>query len=514
MPPKSIVQSFMLRQARLLVEQTPVLAMALARWGPGSTAFLLNPDDVGDDEKAFLRQEVFCTHPPKGPASAVMRASWNVCAAAVGAPIFMVSAACSGVINDGVAGLLRGSARGLLWGSVFCGVGVVGAVQQLCWGAYNTFAGPIRVVLWGRRWDRLQCRFVPYCCKPSQVLLGSPSDSDLYEAAMRRQNRRSPWGQRASSGARGASHYDTLKVDRSATDKQIKEAFNRLALKLHPDRNPHPAARAEFEQVTKAYHVLSNPATRKKYDSGTLSEDAGTIGKRDAVRGLFGGDRLAALVGDVASGRFARRMIDGVYYLADELEVVTARQRLRSCEELLGYLHGFVAPSPTAGDNRAWDAKTAEAIRHLGSVGLGREVLRVAGTEYVRAAEYVEAPALVRAAHALRYDVALKFQHRWARFHSISLAKAAKRQDMPKMIDLAWGMCLTEIRSASRDVALTVLLDAGIDQQEKTRRLLGVKALGQAMLQHGTPYRGASAATVRDLQQSLSTYQRSKPQQP
>lgn len=61
--------------------------------------------------------------------------------------------------------------------------------------------------------------------------------------------------------------YEVLGVKRSATDKEIKRAYRRLAREFHPDLNPgNKEAERRFKEISEAYHVLSNPELRKKYD--------------------------------------------------------------------------------------------------------------------------------------------------------------------------------------------------------------------------------------------------------
>ena len=52
--------------------------------------------------------------------------------------------------------------------------------------------------------------------------------------------------------------------------EEIKGAFRKLVLKYHPDRNNTPTASNQFQQVTEAYKVLSNPKKRDSYDMGML----------------------------------------------------------------------------------------------------------------------------------------------------------------------------------------------------------------------------------------------------
>lgn len=62
-------------------------------------------------------------------------------------------------------------------------------------------------------------------------------------------------------------YYATLGVPKTASAKEIKQAFRKLARKLHPDVNPGDrGAEAKFKEVNEAHEVLGNPETRKKYD--------------------------------------------------------------------------------------------------------------------------------------------------------------------------------------------------------------------------------------------------------
>jgi curved DNA-binding protein len=61
-------------------------------------------------------------------------------------------------------------------------------------------------------------------------------------------------------------YYEVLGVPRDATADQIQQAFRTLARKYHPDVNKDPAAEDRFKEINEAYHVLSDPDTRKRYD--------------------------------------------------------------------------------------------------------------------------------------------------------------------------------------------------------------------------------------------------------
>src|SRR3990170_2483788 len=62
-------------------------------------------------------------------------------------------------------------------------------------------------------------------------------------------------------------YYATLGVTKASSEKEIKQAFRKLARKHHPDVNPgDKAAEAKFKDINEAYEVLGDPAKRKKYD--------------------------------------------------------------------------------------------------------------------------------------------------------------------------------------------------------------------------------------------------------
>jgi curved DNA-binding protein len=62
-------------------------------------------------------------------------------------------------------------------------------------------------------------------------------------------------------------YYQVLGVPKTATEKEIKDAYRKLARKHHPDLNPNDAeANKKFQQLNEANEVLSDPEKRKKYD--------------------------------------------------------------------------------------------------------------------------------------------------------------------------------------------------------------------------------------------------------
>ncbi|MBI5290243.1 MAG: J domain-containing protein [Chloroflexi bacterium] len=86
--------------------------------------------------------------------------------------------------------------------------------------------------------------------------------------------------------------YKTLGVAKTASEKEIRSAYRKLARKLHPDVNPgDKASEARFKEINSAYEVLSDVEKRKKYDKyGDKWEYADQIEEMQRERGArFGG---------------------------------------------------------------------------------------------------------------------------------------------------------------------------------------------------------------------------------
>jgi molecular chaperone DnaJ len=92
-------------------------------------------------------------------------------------------------------------------------------------------------------------------------------------------------------------YYEVLGVARDADEKAIKDAFRKLALQYHPDRNKAPGAEERFKDIAEAYAVLSDPKKRADYDARGFAGVAG-FSPEDLVGGVDFGD----LFGDLGFG--------------------------------------------------------------------------------------------------------------------------------------------------------------------------------------------------------------------
>ncbi len=106
-------------------------------------------------------------------------------------------------------------------------------------------------------------------------------------------------------------YYEVLGVRRDATDQEIKQAFRRLAIKYHPDKNQgDPDAEERFKELNDAYQVLSQPDVRARYDRfGHAGVGAGAAAGAGFGQGFPDIENLFDMfgMGDIFGSRTGRR---------------------------------------------------------------------------------------------------------------------------------------------------------------------------------------------------------------
>ncbi|PCS23643.1 molecular chaperone DnaJ [Candidatus Enterovibrio escicola] len=124
--------------------------------------------------------------------------------------------------------------------------------------------------------------------------------------------------------------YQVLGVDRSASERDIKKAYKRLAMKFHPDRNAgDETASDKFKEVKLAYEILTDDKKRTAYDQhGHAAFEQGTMGGGSADFSDIFGDVFGDIFGGSRRGSDLRYNIelsleDAVRGVTREIDVPT-----------------------------------------------------------------------------------------------------------------------------------------------------------------------------------------------
>lgn len=101
-------------------------------------------------------------------------------------------------------------------------------------------------------------------------------------------------------------YYEVLGVGKSATDKELKKAYRKLAIKFHPDKNPNnKEAENKFKEAAEAYEVLNDPNKKARYDQyGHAGLEGGGFGGGGFGGGGMNMDDIFSQFGDIFGSSF------------------------------------------------------------------------------------------------------------------------------------------------------------------------------------------------------------------
>ncbi|MGW8256463.1 MAG: molecular chaperone DnaJ [Thermoguttaceae bacterium] len=172
--------------------------------------------------------------------------------------------------------------------------------------------------------------------------------------------------------AQKRDYYDVLGVPRTATESQISEAYRKLAMKFHPDRNPGDEQAVEnFKEAAEAFEVLSHRDKRAKYDryghaglgGGPHFHDISDIFQ--AFGDIFGG---GGLFGDIFGGFGGRRVRRGADIATDvTIDLLEAAKGTSKIIRIVRH-----APCDTCNGSGAKPGSSPEICNYCG--GRGRVV--------------------------------------------------------------------------------------------------------------------------------------------
>ncbi len=166
-------------------------------------------------------------------------------------------------------------------------------------------------------------------------------------------------------------YYHTLGLEPQADPIQIKEAYRRLALEHHPDRNRgNPAAADKMKRINEAYAVLSNPAKRRKYDGLRRQFGAAACGHfrtSHSEEDIFSGSDINAVFEEIARAAGFR----GVDDIFREFYGQTYQSFRFSRPRMSVHAFGFRRPAADSGTGSRMSVGTG-LLERLARFALGR----------------------------------------------------------------------------------------------------------------------------------------------
>ncbi|ORC84777.1 uncharacterized protein TM35_000411470 [Trypanosoma theileri] len=248
--------------------------------------------------------------------------------------------------EEGAVGVAKGLGLGVASLVGLTVYGTATGIWQVARGVYNTKDAVVESVRGSRYWDSEQGKWVEVHL--SDTLAELPvTDDDLFAQARQLYKERIGEGDTAAENENGAvgstgeagtnDYYAILGVSKTATAAEIRTAFHRKALVMHPDKNPDDeGATLRFQKLLEAHNVLSDEGRRLQYDThgvvdSTLSQEKSYT---DVEEGL-GAPFLEVFIGRVTAAVLFTPNVIFTNKIRKELQ---RRRTLRLAQHLLRFL--------------------------------------------------------------------------------------------------------------------------------------------------------------------------------
>lgn len=178
-------------------------------------------------------------------------------------------------------------------------------------------------------------------------------------------------------------YYEVLGVSKNASQKEIEEAYRRLAIQYHPDRHPpekKEEMREKFKEISEAYAILSDPNKRRQYD---MYGHAG-IDSSYTQQDIFSGVDFGSIFQDIGFGSVFEDLFDffGTKQTkkgpqrGDDIEIpvtITLEEAFKGVEKPISFYHTITCQACRgSGAKSGTSKKICPKCKGTGYVGYSR----------------------------------------------------------------------------------------------------------------------------------------------
>ena len=302
----------------------------------------------------------------------------------------LVAAPVIGAKEGGGKGFAAGLGAGILGAVALPLVGIASGVYEVGVGIANTPAA-IQASAEGKEWDPSSNSWIFYDLKKEEALyLSTEADQKLREHINKRREKSGQQPEEQHQ-VKDTKLYDILGVAPNASDAKIKKAYYKKALSCHPDKFPNdPEKKVEFQAISGAYAVLSDPAAKARYDSTGEENAENAMDPSVFFAMIFGSEAFSEYVGELKVAQLASG--DDV---PDDAELAF-RQR-RRCVELASKLVKRIQDRVDGCDKDAFFASCKSDGADLAKTPFGATLTRLIARSYIGAANQylVSGPASI-----------------------------------------------------------------------------------------------------------------------
>eukprot|EP00397_Hematodinium_sp_SG-2012_P002305 GEMP01002311.1.p1 GENE.GEMP01002311.1~~GEMP01002311.1.p1 ORF type:complete len:855 (-),score=169.39 GEMP01002311.1:2103-4667(-) len=479
-----------------------------------------------DEERSTLLDQTRPKNVLDGTLSGLGYAGGGIVAGVVS----IVSAPVIGAKNDGVTGFLTGIVTGVVTGTAMVVGGGIAGVTQISRGIYNT----PEALMQGQetRWDTDLGEWVDDRLS-LHALLQLPLDSSDSEEENGGNGGAAASSSRPQVTVKETEYYDLIGVAPGSSSSEIKKAYYKKARLVHPDKNPDdPDAHAKFQQLSKAYQVLSDDKLRLAYDTqgkdGIDQQKLPDIDPAMFFSMLFGSEKFEKYTGKLYFAQQLETVFKGMEsgQTQEELKAhissgvghvddhKSKRAQMRREIKLAKFLRDRLETYVTELDEEKFLKDAHHEADELKTASFGCQLLRTIGFAYENRAEqwlseqagdYIDRAGWKESLNKTKQKVNVLSTITGAAFAAKRLhAKAAKlpsddtedvpdevkhrqaaetmnelEQSLPLFLQTIWGLSAIEIDRTIMRVCKILVRDISAPWQVRVRRAKALLLLGR-----------------------------------